>query len=119
MVVELSIEDDPDPPILVGHGLGAALEVDNAEAPVAERHRSAPEEAVSASVGAAVGVRCGKTFDESSDVAPTILRQHPGDAAHQARTKVARPKAEMDKLTASVMGRAGTPFTRRPAETLN
>jgi hypothetical protein len=119
MVVKLSIEDDPDAPIFVGHRLDAALEVNDAQAPVAEGRRSAPEEAVAASVGAAVGVRCGKTFDESSDVAPTILRQHPGDAAHQARTKVARPKAEMDKLTASVMGRAGTPFTRRPAETLN
>ena len=69
MVVELSIEDDPDPPILVGHGLGATLEVDDAEAPVAEGRRPTPEETVSASVRAAVGVGCGEAFDESSDVA--------------------------------------------------
>src|SRR5207249_3344996 len=39
VVVDLAIQDDPHALILVGHGLGAPLEVHDREAPVAEADR--------------------------------------------------------------------------------
>ena len=103
MVIKLSIEDDPDAPIFVGHRLGAALQVHDAKSPVAERRRSASEELISAPIRPAVGMSLGETFDESSDVASAIVRQNSGDAAHQARAKGVRLTARVDKETASVM----------------
>src|SRR5947209_1191235 len=45
----------------------------------------------------------GEAFDDKRDVALAVLRQHSGDAAHQAGAKVASETAGVDKETASVM----------------
>ncbi|MGY4329376.1 hypothetical protein ACVWWG_003793 [Bradyrhizobium sp. LB7.2] len=56
VIVDLAVEDNPDPPVLVCHGLGGGgVEVDNGEAPVAETYRAIRRYPQTFAVGAAVG----------------------------------------------------------------
>src|SRR5690606_32817563 len=53
MVVDLTVEDDPDRPVFVGHRLPAAGQVDDGQTPMAERDPLVVVEAVA--VGAPMG----------------------------------------------------------------
>src|SRR6266700_3726887 len=84
VVVQLSVEHNPDPAILVSHRLSATLEVHNTQASVTKRCRTTCEEVIAAPVWATVCLGVGQALDQGSHVTPSIGRQDTRNTAHQA-----------------------------------
>ena len=81
VVVDFAVERDPHGPVLAGHRLAAALEVDDPETAHAERDGTAHHEALV--VGTAVGDAIGHALDDGL-IGPAVRpRKHDADdAAH-------------------------------------
>ena len=109
-VVELSVDDGDDAPVLVGERLRAALDVDDREAPVPETRdaRGVDEDALA--VRSAVRDR-GEPAPDRLRAQGGLGRDDPDHAAHQPRT-AASPK----RREASSVGRRKTLTSSRAAK---
>src|SRR5450631_2979697 len=81
VVVDFSVEDDPEGAIFVADGLVAGRQIDDAEAPHAQAHGTVRVHALI--VGSAVHHRLAHSPD-GSGVDPLVLRKphYPGNSTH-------------------------------------
>src|SRR5205823_1802056 len=105
VVIQLAVQHDPHPPVLVRHGLGAQLQVDDAQPAVAEGRGSALEKPETAPVGSPVRERLRETFDHRPHVAAPIPCYRSRDAAHA----YIRSVKEMLRLPPAFGARHATP----------
>jgi len=82
VVIQLAVQHDPHAPVLVRHGLGTQLQIDDAQPAVTEGRGSALEKPETAPVGSPVRERLRETFDQRPHVAAPIPSYRSRDAAH-------------------------------------
>src|SRR5215471_7229265 len=89
MVIDLAVKDDPDRPVLVGHGLVSAHQVNDAQTPKAQSHRTQDDFTVVVGAAMTNGI-CHRPQVFARKTGACIKIDYSADSAH--RLCAASPK---------------------------
>ncbi len=109
IVVEFAVVGDPDRIVLVGHGLGAAVHVDDRQATMAQGHVAGDVKAVA--VGAAMGDRGRHAFRNAPVGGPALAIHESRNSAHELTGLPAGKRCQTPFLP--IGKRCLTPFLQR------